>query len=69
MILSEIKRNIRVLSRTEKFHLIQFLATELDQEEELTRYFKQDSRHGFWSQHDAFDAARKLQTLLETNKA
>jgi len=67
MILTEIKRNLRILSRSAKFSLIQFIATELAQEEqELSRYFKPESQHGFWSQHNAFEAAQKLETLLES---
>ncbi|MBI1925045.1 hypothetical protein HYR99_12455 [Candidatus Poribacteria bacterium] len=69
MILTEIKSNLKTLSRPEKFHLIQFLAMELAQEEqELSHYFKPENQHGFWSQYNAFEAAQKLQTLLESNK-
>jgi len=64
MMLTEIKKNLRILSRSAKFSLIQFLATELAQEEqELSKYFPQDSQHGFWSQHNAFEAAQKLEAL------
>jgi len=66
MILTEIKKNMRILSRSAKLSLIQFLATELAQEEqELSKYLPQDSQHGFWSQHNAFEAAQKLEVLLD----
>lgn len=70
MILNEIKINLKTLSRPEKFHLIQFLLSELAQEEEqeLFRYFSPGSRHGCWSQYNAFDAAQKLHTLLEAGE-
>ncbi len=69
-LLTEIKKNLRILSRSAKFSLIQFLATELAQEEqELSRYFTPESQHGFWSQHDAFEAAQKLETLLKGEQA
>ncbi|MCP4345379.1 MAG: hypothetical protein GY795_07620 [Desulfobacterales bacterium] len=65
MVLTDIKENIKTLSRSEKFHLIQFLVTELEQEEQnLSHYFEPGSLHGFWSQYDAFEAAGKLQMLL-----
>ena len=66
MMLTEIKKNMRILSRSAKLSLIQFLATELAQEEqELSQYLPQDSQHGFWSQHNAFEAAKKLESLFE----
>lgn len=70
MILTEIKRNLKALSRPERLYLIQFIAKELAQEEmEVSPHFKADSQHGFWSQYNAYEAARSLQTLLEDNKA
>ncbi len=67
MVLTDIKENVKTLSRDEKFHLIQFLVTELAQEEQnLSHYFEPGSTHGFWSQYDAFEAAHKLQTLLDS---
>ncbi len=68
MILNEIKTNLTALSRQDKFHIIRFLLAELSTEEyqELSRCFSSGSQQGFWSQYDAFEAAQKLQTLLET---
>jgi len=69
MIPNEIKTNLIALSRSEKFHIIQFLLTELarEEEKELSRCFGAETQqHGFWSQYNAHEAARKLQTLLET---
>lgn len=70
MILSEIEDTVRTLSRSEKFHLIQFIAADLAQEEQdVSHYFRPGTRHGFWSQHNAFEAAQKLQMLLDENKS
>jgi hypothetical protein len=68
MIPNEIKVTLKALSRSEKFHIIQFLLTELarEEEKELSRLFGSGIQHGFWSQYNAHEAARKLQTLLET---
>ena len=69
MNMAQIKSDLRALPRSEKFHLIQFLVSELAQEEqELSHHFKAGEQHGFWSQHNAFGAAEKLQTLLDDNK-
>jgi hypothetical protein len=68
MIPNEIKINLMALSRSEKFHIIQFLLTELarEEEKELSHFFGSGIHHGFWSQYNASEAALKLQTLLET---
>ena len=68
MILNEMETNLRELSRQEKLHFIRFLLAELSTEEEHnpSQCFNPGCQHGFWSQHDAFEAAQKLQTLLET---
>lgn len=70
MIPNEIKINLMALPRSEKFHIIQFLLTELarEEEKELSHLFGAGGiQHGFWSQYNAHDAARKLQTLLEAD--
>ncbi|MDM8558615.1 hypothetical protein [Candidatus Parabeggiatoa sp. HSG14] len=69
-------QNVRILSRQEKFYLIQFITMELAQEEKLVQGekleffhdFDAGSQHGFWSQYNAFGAAQKLQTLLEDSQ-
>ncbi len=68
MILNEIETNLRALSRQEKFHIIRFLLAELStkEDQELSHCFRSGSQHGFRSQYDAFEAAQKLRTLLET---
>jgi len=69
MVLTEIKQILKTLTRLEKFQLVQFLVMELAQEEqELTHYFKPESRHGSWSQYNTFEAAQALQLLLQGNK-
>ncbi len=68
MIPNEIKTNLKALSRAEKFHIIQFLLSDLAQEEnrEISPFFRSGDQHCFWSQYNAFEAAQKLQNLLET---
>jgi hypothetical protein len=69
MSLVSIKENIKTLSRPEKFQLIQFLVADLALEEDaLSQHFSPNMQHGFWSQYDAYEAAHKLQTLLESNR-
>lgn len=66
MVLGELQEKAAKLSRPEKFCLVQFLISELEKEEqELSRHFSKDIQHALWSQHNAFAAARNLQTLLE----
>ena len=68
MIPNEIKNNLSTLSRTDKFHIIQFLLKELakEEEKELSHYFNPGTQHELWSQYDSYEAAQKLQFLLET---
>ena len=69
MSLVSIKEDIKTLSRPEKFQLIQFLVADLALEEKtLSQHFPPNTQHGFWSQYDAYEAAHKLQTLLESNR-
>ena len=68
MTLTEIKNNLTELSRSKKFQLVQLLIKELAQDEkELSHYLEPNKQQGFWSQYDAFEAAQKLQILLDQN--
>lgn len=69
MLITEIRENVRTLSRPEKFGLLQFLVDELARDEKnILHFIDPKSQHGLWSQHSAFGAAEKLQELLEDNK-
>jgi hypothetical protein len=56
---------LRQLPRMEKLHVIQFLVSELAQEE--TALLQPDVAYPIWSPYDAFDAAEvMLKALAET---
>lgn len=66
MTLPEIQKSIEGLSRSEKFALVQLILNQLAQDEqELSHYLQPNQQHGLWSQHNAFEAAEKLQMLLD----
>jgi hypothetical protein len=65
MTLLEIREGLKELFCLEKFQLVQQLVDELAQEEQTVLHLDQKTEHGSWSQHDAFEAAAKLQELLE----
>jgi hypothetical protein len=73
MTLNEIKTGLKTLPRPEKFRLIRFLLAELEneaehgQDEDVFQYFG-SGEYAFWSQYNAFEAAQKLQMLLEADK-
>ncbi len=53
------------LYQTDSFYPSEIVSLE---EQELSHHFEEGGQHGFWSQHNAFEAAWKLQTLLDNNK-
>ena len=69
MTLAEIQQNIKGLSRREKFELVQQLIVELARDEQqLSEHLASNRQHAFWSQHNAFEAAQKLQEFLERQR-
>ena len=69
MILAELEREIKPLSKEEKAQLMHFLIDEITQAEKLdaSQYFQPGDQHGFWSAYNEYAAAEKLQELLETH--
>jgi hypothetical protein len=67
MMLAEIEKGVKELSRADKLYLVHFIISELEQEEKShpSQYFKPGDKHGFWSQFNAFSAAENLQNLLD----
>ena len=64
MVFAEIERIIQPLSRSEKLQLIQFITTEL-LEDELLHYYEPGKAHGLWSPYNEQQAAHQLAGLLE----
>ena len=55
---------------TIKLSIIQFLIDEpAKEEEDILQPINLECQHSLWNQHNAFDAAKKLQKFLESDKA
>lgn len=66
MVLSELKKELKELSRSEKFALIQYLVGELSQEEiELVEYFESGESQTMWSKNEPHETTLKLQSLID----
>ncbi|MEL6222783.1 MAG: hypothetical protein AAFQ57_05275 [Cyanobacteria bacterium J06626_14] len=63
MTTSELFSNLRELSRADKLKVMQFLITELANEEEPA--LQAGATYSLWSPLDAHEAAHKLAQLLE----
>jgi hypothetical protein len=68
MQLLEIEKQTATLSREEKLELIKYLTEDLLKDERL-QYVEPSSKHGFWSQINAFDAAQKMQDLVDSHSS
>lgn len=66
MTVSEIMPTLRDLDRADKLRVVQFLVTELAQEE--SALLTEGMSYPLWSQYDAYEAAETLQTVLETDR-
>ncbi len=67
MVSSELILNLRGLSRSDKFHIIQILISELAQQE--TDLIKPDQAYPVWSPYDAVEAADTMLQVLRAAKA
>ncbi|NEO07836.1 hypothetical protein [Moorena sp. SIO3I8] len=67
MVSSELISTLRELSRSDKFHIIQILISELAQQE--TDLIKPDQSYPVWSPYDAVEAADTMLKVLQTAKA
>ena len=66
MVLTELQSEVKTLSRREKFLLIQFLITELADEERIT--LQDGADYPIWSPYDAVEAAETLFHELQKEK-
>ncbi len=64
MTVTELFPTLRNLPRADKFKVMQFLVTELAQEEEPT--LQPGATYEIWSPFDSHEAAHKLSQLLES---
>lgn len=64
MVLTELEKSVKSLSRTEKLQLIRFISNELLRDERL-EHFEEGESLGVWSPHNEHVAARQLTELLE----
>jgi hypothetical protein len=67
MIVTELYPTLRNLPRIDKLKVMQFLVTELAQEEEPT--LQPGATYQVWSPLDSHEAAHKLAQLLESEQS
>lgn len=67
MTLQELLPLLHQLSRADKLRVLQYVATDLATEENLTAMFTA-KEYEVWSPYDSADAARQLYALLEEEK-
>lgn len=66
MVSSELISTLRELSRSDKFHIMQILISELAQQE--TDLIKPNQSYPVWSPHDAIEAADTMLKVLQAAK-
>lgn len=67
MVSSELISALRELSRSDKFHIMQILISELAQQE--TDLIKPNQSYPVWSPYDAVEAADTMLKVLQAAKA
>ncbi len=67
MVSSELLSTLQGLSRTDKFHIIQVLISDLAQQE--TDLIKPDQSYPVWSPYDAVEAADTMLKVLEDSQS
>ena len=67
MSLAEVLPNLKTLNRSEKLRVVKILIDEIIQEE--ASFFESGAEYEIWSPYDSYDAAEKLQQMLEENKS
>ncbi|MEM8642272.1 MAG: hypothetical protein AAGG51_26170 [Cyanobacteria bacterium P01_G01_bin.54] len=67
MVSSELISTLRDLSRSDKFHIMQLLISELAQQE--TELIKPEQAYPVWSPYDANEAANTMLNVLKAAKA
>jgi len=66
--LPQLQSAIKILSRSEKFRLVQFIICELA-EEESSFILKNGQEYPIWSPYNAHEAAQALLNELDKNKS
>ena len=66
MSLAEVLPNLKTLNRSEKLRVVKIIIDEITSEE--AAFFESGAEYEIWSPHDSYDAAQKLQQMLEENK-
>lgn len=67
LISSELISTLKGLSRSDKFHIMQILISELAQQE--VDFIKPNQAYPVWSPYDAFEAADRMLKVLHAAKA
>lgn len=67
MVSSELISTLKGLSRSDKFHIMQILISELAQQE--MDLIKPNQDYPVWSPYDAFEAAETMLKVLHATKA
>lgn len=67
MTLAELMTQIQQLPKLDKLRLMQFLATELVQEEDAN-FFVENQEYPVWSPYNCSEAANTLMNLLATKQ-
>jgi len=65
MSLTEVKQEIKTLSRLDKLHLIEEISKMLRQEEGQAKYFMPDAKSPVFTPHNEEKASAQLQKFLE----
>ncbi len=65
--MAELLPNLRVLSRTDKLRVVQYLISELVRDEEAER-LKPGMTYPVWSPYESYEAADTLLKALEADK-
>ena len=66
MSLAEVLPTLKTLNRSEKLRVVKIIIDEITSEEGA--FFESGAEYEVWSPYDSYDAAQKLQQMLEENK-
>jgi hypothetical protein len=64
MLSEQLLNELHKLNRTEKLQIVQILVNELTLEESAGKTTQQPTQYEVWSPYDAFEAANRLQAML-----
>ena len=71
MSLTELLPEVEALPRGDKFRLVRLLVEELEKDEagDVTKLIPPNQSYPIWSPFDAYEAAAKMQAMLDAEKA